>query len=179
MYDVVDKVLISQEEIRIRCKELGKQITEEYTSRGKLPLVVGLLKGSVPFMAELMKYIDMDIEIDFMDVSSYQGTKSVGDIRINKDLDRSISDVCILLVEDIIDTGKTLKEVKRLLRNKGASEVKVVTLLDKPSRRVVDIKADYAGFAIPDEFVIGYGMDYDQKYRNLPYIAVLKREIYE
>lgn len=179
MQDVVEKVLVSQEEIVTRCIEMGKQITEKYNESNEVPLVVGLLKGSVPFMAELMKYINLDIEIDFMDVSSYAGTKSVGDIRIDKDLDRSVSGMSLLLVEDIVDTGRTLKEVKRVLLNKGAKDVKVVTLLDKPSRRVVDITADYIGFAIPDDFVIGFGMDYDQKYRNLPYIAVLKREVYE
>lgn len=179
MLDVVNKVLVSQEEITKRSMELGKKISEDYQTCGEVPLVVGLLKGSVPFMAELMKYIDLEIEIDFMDVSSYAGTKSVGDIRIDKDLDRSISGMHLLLVEDIIDTGRTLKEVKRVLFNKGAKDVKVVTLLDKPSRRVVDITADYIGFAIPDEFVVGFGMDYDQKYRNLPYIAVLNRKVYE
>ena len=145
----------------------------------EVPYVVGLLKGSVPFMAEIIKHIDLDIQIDFMDVSSYQGTKSVGDIRIDKDLDCSVQGLSILLVEDIVDTGRTLKEVKRTLMNKGAKDVKVVSLLDKPDRRVVDIEAEYVGFAIPNEFVIGYGLDYDQKYRNLPYIGVLKREIYE
>ncbi len=130
-------------------------------------------------MAEIIKHIDLDIQIDFMDVSSYQGTKSVGDIRIDKDLDCSVQGLSILLVEDIVDTGRTLKEVKRTLMNKGAKDVKVVSLLDKPDRRVVDIEAEYVGFAIPNEFVIGYGLDYDQKYRNLPYIGVLKREIYE
>ena len=125
------------------------------------------------------RHIDLDIQIDFMDVSSYQGTKSVGDIRIDKDLDCSVQGLSILLVEDIVDTGRTLKEVKRTLMNKGAKDVKVVSLLDKPDRRVVDIEAEYVGFAIPNEFVIGYGLDYDQKYRNLPYIGVLKREIYE
>lgn len=179
MHKVVERVLVSEDAIIARCKELGKKITEDYYKTGEIPLVLGLLKGSVPFMAELIKYIDLDIEIDFMDVSSYAGTKSVGDIRIDKDLDRSVSDVRLLLVEDIVDTGRTLKEVKRLLMNKGAKDVRVVTLLDKPSRRVVDITADYIGFAIPDEFVIGFGMDYDQKYRNLPYIAMLKRELYE
>ena len=130
-------------------------------------------------MAEIIKHIEIDIQIDFMDVSSYQGTKTVGDIRIDKDLDCSVQGLSILLVEDIVDTGRTLKEVKRTLMNKGAKDVKVVSLLDKPDRRVVDIEAEYVGFAIPNEFVIGYGLDYDQKYRNLPYIGVLKREIYE
>ena len=114
-----------------------------------------------------------------MDVSSYEGTESIGDIKIIKDLDCSVKGIPILLVEDIVDTGRTLKEVTRLLKNKGASDVKVVSLLDKPDRRVVDIKADYVGFVIPNEFVVGYGLDYNQLYRNLPYIGVLKPEIYK
>ena len=179
MHEVVEKVLVSQDEIIHKCAELGAKITSDYKALNEVPYVVGLLKGSVPFMAEIIKHIDLDIQIDFMDVSSYQGQKSVGDIRIDKDLDCSVQGLSILLVEDIVDTGRTLKEVKRTLMNKGAKDVKVVSLLDKPDRRVVDIEAEYVGFAIPNEFVIGYGLDYDQKYRNLPYIGVLKREIYE
>ncbi len=179
MHEVVDKVLISQDEIREKCKELGRQITEDYKAKGEVPYLVGLLRGSIPFMAELIKYIDLDIEIDFMDVSSYSGTKSLGDIKINKDLDCPIQGLSVLLVEDIIDTGRTLTEVIRTLKNKGAKEVKVVSLLDKKERRVVEIEGDYVGFTIPDEFVIGYGLDYNQKYRNLPYIGILKREVYE
>lgn len=179
MLEVVEKVLVNEADIIRRCRELGAQITEDYKRSGQTPLIVGLLKGSVPFMAEIIKHIDLDIQIDFMDVSSYQGTESIGDIRIDKDLDCSVKGVSILLVEDIVDTGRTLQEVTRLLRNKGASDVKVVSLLDKPERRVVEIDADYVGFTIPNEFVIGYGLDYDQKYRNLPFIGVLKPEVYE
>lgn len=141
--------------------------------------MVALLKGSVPFLAELVKHIDLDIQFDFMDVSSYEGTESIGDIKINKDLDCSVKGLSILLVEDIVDTGRTLKEVTKLLKNKGAEDVKVVSLLDKPDRRTVEIEADYVGFEIPNEFVIGFGLDYDQKYRNLPFVGVLKREYYE
>ncbi|MEF2782484.1 MAG: hypoxanthine phosphoribosyltransferase [Clostridium sp.] len=179
MHSVVEKVLVSEEEIVKRSKELGKQISEDYRKTGKAPLLVALLKGSVPFLAELVKHIDLDIQFDFMDVSSYEGTESIGDIKIIKDLDCSVKGIPILLVEDIVDTGRTLKEVTRLLKNKGASDVKVVSLLDKPDRRVVDIKADYVGFVIPNEFVVGYGLDYNQLYRNLPYIGVLKPEIYK
>lgn len=128
-------------------------------------------------MAELIKYFKHPIEIDFISVSSYQGTQS-GDVRINKDLDLSSRDKNVLIVEDIVDTGRTLKEVKQLFYNKGAKDVKVVALLDKPDRRLVNIKADFLGFTIPDEFVVGYGLDYNQCYRNLPYIGVLKNEIY-
>lgn len=179
MLDVVEKVLVTQEEIMKRCAEMGKQISEDYKNKKEIPLVVGLLKGSVPFMAEIIKHIDLEIQIDFMDVSSYEGKESLGNIRIVKDLDCSVNNLSILLVEDIVDTGRTLKEVKRMLMSKGAKEVNVVSLLDKPERRVVDIEAEYVGFTIPNEFVVGYGLDYDQKYRNLPYIGVLKREVYE
>lgn len=179
MHEVVEKVLVSQEEIVKRSEELGKKITEDYKAKGDIPLLVALLKGSVPFLAEIIKHIDMEIQFDFMDVSSYEGTQSIGDIKIVKDLDCSVKGVSILLVEDIVDTGRTLKEVTRLLLNKGAKDVKVVSLLDKPDRRVVDITADYVGFEIPNEFVVGFGLDYDQKYRNLPYVGVLKPEVYE
>ncbi len=179
MHQSVEKILISEEEIVARSKELGKQISEIYKEKQEVPILVALLKGSIPFLSELIKHIEIDIEFDFMDVSSYEGTKSLGDIKINKDLSCSVKDESILLVEDIIDTGRTLKEVTRILRNKGAKDVKVVSLLDKPDRRVVEIEADYVGFTIPNEFVIGFGLDYNQKYRNLPYIGILKREVYE
>ena len=176
MHTAIKEILISEEQIRSRCAELGKQISEDYA--GKTPILVGLLKGSVPFMAELMKYITVDCEIDFMDVSSYSGTESVGDVRIDKDLSGSIVGDDIILIEDIVDTGRTLDTVVKLLKSKGANSVKIVTLLDKPERRVVKIDADYSGFTIPNEFVVGYGLDYDQKYRNLPYIGILSEEMY-
>lgn len=178
MHKDVKKILVSEEEIIKRTKELGKQITVDYEARNELPLVVGLLKGSVPFLAELIKHIEMDIRFEFMDVSSYEGTESIGDVKVNLDLKTSVRGVPVLLVEDIVDTGRTIQEVKRLLYNKGASDVKVVSLLDKPDRRVVNIEADYVGFTVPNEFVIGYGLDYNQKYRNLPYIGVLKDGLY-
>ena len=175
--DDIKKVLISQEEIIERCKQLGEEISKDYT--GKVPIIIGLLKGSVPFMAELIKYITIDCELEFMAVSSYSGTESMGDVRILKDLDRSIKGSDVIIVEDIVDTGKTLEKVKELLYSKGAASVKVVSLLDKPSRRIIDIEADYVGFTIPNEFVIGYGLDFNQKYRNLPYVGVLKEEFYK
>ncbi|MBR5340996.1 MAG: hypoxanthine phosphoribosyltransferase [Erysipelotrichaceae bacterium] len=177
MADNVEKILISEEEIVERCKELGKEISTDY--EGKDPIIIGLLKGSVPFMAELIKYITIDCEMEFMAVSSYSGTESMGDVRILKDLDRSIKGENVLVVEDIVDTGKTLEKVKELLYSKGADSVKVVSLLDKPDRRIVDIEAEYVGFTIPNEFVIGFGLDFDQKYRNLPYVGVLKEECYK
>lgn len=171
------KVLFSHDEIVKRSAELGAQITEDY--KDNPPLIVALLRGSVPFLAELIQHIDLDIQYDFMDVKSYEGTESIGDIKIIKDLDSSIIDLDILLVEDIVDTGKTIKTVCETLLHKGARSVKIVTLLDKPSRRTVDISADYIGFEVANEFVVGYGMDFNQRYRALPYIGVLKDELYE
>lgn len=175
--ETIKKVLINQEEIRQRCVELGTEITRDY--KGKKPLVVALLRGSVPFLAELIKNIDLNLQYDFMDVSSYEGTESIGDIRIIKDLDSSIKGKSIILVEDIVDTGRTIKTVVETLMNKGATSVQVVTLLDKPSRRVVDVTPDYIGFKIGNEFVVGFGMDFNQDYRCLPYIGVLKDECYQ
>lgn len=179
MHPCLEKVLLNEEEIVARCKELGQQITQEYKNNEQPPLLVALLKGSVPFLAELIKHIDLDIQFDFMDVSSYEGTESIGDIKIIKDLDCSVKNLDILLVEDIVDTGRTLKTVKAMLKNKGAKTVRVVTLLDKPDRRVVDIEADYTGFEIPNEFVVGFGLDFNQKYRNFPFVGVLKEECYK
>lgn len=173
----IKKVLVSEDEIKDRAVVLGKQITEDY--QGKSPLVVALLRGSVPFLAELIKHIDLDLQYDFMDVSSYEGTESIGDIKIIKDLDTSIIGMDILLVEDIVDTGRTIETVKKTLLHKGAASVKIATLLDKPSRRVVDMKADYVGFEVENEFVVGFGMDFDQRYRCLPYVGVLKDECYQ
>lgn len=170
------KVLITHEQIVERSKELGKQITEDY--KDNPPLVVALLRGSVPFLAELIQHIDLDIQYDFMDVTSYDGTESVGDIKIVKDLDSSVKGVDILLVEDIVDTGRTINAVRKMLMHKGAKSTKVVTLLNKPSRRVCECIPDYAGFDVENEFVVGFGMDYNQKYRCLPYIGVIKDELY-
>lgn len=175
----VKAVLVGEQEIIEKCKELGKKISDDYRNYDSPPLLVAILKGSIPFLSELMKHIDLNVEIDFMDVSSYEGTESIGDVRILKDLDRSIKEMPILLIEDIVDTGRTIQEVKKLLFNKGASEVKIVTLLDKPSRRVIEVEADYVGFEIPNEFVIGFGLDFNEKYRNLPYVGVLKDEMYK
>lgn len=179
MHNDVKKILVTHDQIVDRAKELGKQISDDYGKSGETPVLVALLKGSVPFIAELMKHIELDITIDFMDVSSYEGTESIGDIRVIKDLSCSVKGVSILLVEDIVDTGKTLQEVTRMLKNKGAADVKVVSLLDKPERRIVEIEADYVGFVVPNEFVVGFGLDYNQKYRHLPYVGVLKDEIYQ
>lgn len=175
----IEEILLQEEEIETRCRELAAEIEKDYHASHIVPVVVGLLKGSVPFMAELIKYFREPIAIDFMSVSSYQGTQSGGDVKIDKDLDLSVKNRHVLIVEDIVDTGRTLREVKELLYNKGAEDVKIVALLDKPDNRVVDIDADYVGFTVPNAFVVGYGLDYNQLYRNLPYIGILKPEVYQ
>lgn len=173
----IKKILISHDEIVTVARELGQKLTEDY--QGKNPILVGILKGSVPFMAELIKHIDTHIELDFMLVSSYHGgTSSSGVINIIKDMDQDIKGRDILFVEDIIDTGKTLKSLKELFEGRQPASVKIATLLDKPEGRLVEIEADYTCFTIPNEFVVGYGLDYDENYRNLPYIGVLKEEVY-
>ena len=173
----IKKILISHDEIVAAARELGQKLTEDY--QGKNPILVGILKGSVPFMAELIKYIDTHIELDFMLVSSYHGgTSSSGVINIIKDIDQDIKGRDILFVEDIIDTGKTLKSLKELFEGRQPASVKIATLLDKPEGRLVEIEADYTCFTIPNEFVVGYGLDYEENYRNLPYIGVLKEEVY-
>lgn len=173
----IKKILISHDEIVIAARELGQKLTKDY--QGKNPILVGILKGSVPFMAELIKHIDTHIELDFMLVSSYHGgTSSTGVINIIKDMDQDIKGRDILFVEDIIDTGKTLKSLKELFEGRQPASVKIATLLDKPEGRLVEIEADYTCFTIPNEFVVGYGLDYDENYRNLPYIGVLKEEVY-
>ena len=173
----IKKVLVSHEEIVAAAKKLGQQLTADY--QGKKPIFVGILKGSVPFMAELIKHVDTDIELDFMLVSSYHGgTTSSGVINIIKDIDQDITGRDILFVEDIIDTGQTLKNLCNLFKERNAASVKIATLLDKPEGRIVDIEADYTCFTIQNEFVVCYVLDYDEYYRNLPYIGVLKEEVY-
>ena len=171
------RVLLSEEEIRAKVKELGEVITRDY--RGKNLLLVTVLKGAVVFLADLMRWIDTPAEIDFMIVSSYgSGTKTSGVVKIIKDLDIPLADKDILIVEDILDSGMTLSYIKELLQSRSPQSIRIVTLLDKPDRRKVDLHADYSGFTVPDEFVVGYGLDYDEKYRNLPYIGILKPEVY-
>ena len=177
MKDDVLKVLLSEEEIKNKVQELGRGLTEE--SRGKNLLLVTVLKGAVVFLADLMRAIDTPAEIDFMVVSSYgSGVKSSGVVKIVKDLDVPLKDRHILIVEDILDSGLTLSYIKGILQDRGPASIRIVTLLDIPARLKADIKADYVGFEVPDDFVIGYGLDYDEKYRNLPYIGVLKPEVY-
>lgn len=173
----VERVLISQEDLEKRIRELGDQITKDYAYQQEDLVLVCILKGSVVFMAELMKYIDLDCSIDFMSVSSYgSSTRSSGDVRIYKDLDNEVMGKNVLIVEDIIDSGYTLAYLKKNFEHRGANSVKVASLLNKPSRRIADVEGDYVGFEIPDAFVVGYGLDYNQKLRNLSYIGVLKKE---
>jgi hypoxanthine phosphoribosyltransferase/bifunctional protein TilS/HprT len=177
MHEDIQRVLVSAEEIDAITKRLGKQLTEEY--KGKFPIVVGLLKGCVPFMGKLITEMDCHVELGFMDVSSYHGgIESSGDIKITKDLDIPVQDRDVIIAEDIVDTGRTIRVVMDLLLYRGAKSVSVVTLLDKPDGRVVSLDPEYIGKTIPKEFVVGYGLDYDEKYRNLPYVGVLKPEVY-
>ena len=173
----IKKILVSEEEIFEKSKELGQIIAIEYAD--KKPRLVGIEEGSIPFMAELIKHIDAHIETDYMVVSSYHGsTESSGTVKIVKDLDNSVAGRHIIFVEDIIDTGRTLKELKELFALRQAASIKIATLLDKPEGRVVEIEPDYTCFTIPNEFVVGFGLDYDENYRNLPYVGVLKEEVY-
>ena len=176
--DVADE-LISEEQIRAKVAELGRQISDDYA--GRTVTLVSVLKGSLPFMADLMRAISIPVQIDLMEVSSYGGatTESSGLVRILKDLSSSISGKDVLIVEDIIDTGLTLNYLLRYLRGKNPSSLRICALLDKPARRLVEIPIDYRGFTIPDEFVVGYGLDFGEFYRNMPSIGVLRRELYE
>ena len=167
------EVLLSEEKINARIRELGEQISKDYA--GKNIHLICILKGGSFFMCELAKRITVPVSIDFMSVSSYgSGTTSGGTIKIKKDLDEPLEGKYVLVVEDIVDTGRTLSYLVELLKDRGAADVKLCALLDKPERREVDIRADYIGFQIPDEFVVGYGLDYDQRYRNFPYIGIVK-----
>ena len=177
MKEDVLRVLLSEDEIREKVRELGGKITADYKNSNLM--LVTVLKGAVVFLADLMRQIDVPAEIDFMVVSSYgSGVKSSGVVKIVKDLDVPLAGKDILIVEDILDSGLTLSYIKELLESRGPRSLRLATLLDKPSRRKVDLQADYIGFSVPDEFVIGYGLDYDEKYRNLPYIGILKPEVY-
>ena len=177
MKEDVLRVLLSEDEIREKVRELGGKITADYKNSNLM--LVTVLKGAVVFLADLMRQIDVPAEIDFMVVSSYgSGVKSSGVVKIVKDLDVPLAGKDILIVEDILDSGLTLSYIKELLESRGPRSIRIATLLDKPSRRKVDLQADYIGLSVPDEFVIGYGLDYDEKYRNLPYIGILKPEVY-
>ncbi len=176
----ISEILCTEQQLKDKVSELARQIEEYYSDKEGTLLVVGILKGSVVFMGDLLKELNIPCEIDFMKCSSYgSGTTSSGVIAIKCDLSKSdISDCNILVVEDILDTGNTLKRIMQHLTERGAKSVKLCTLLDKPDRRKADIESDFVGFKIPDAFVVGYGLDFDEKYRNMPEIGILKPEVY-
>ena len=178
MHQDIDHILVSEEELQAKVAELGAQISADY--EGKDLLLVSILKGAVVFMADLMRAVSIPCGIDFMVVSSYGGanTSSTGLVKIIKDLDQDLSGKDVLFVEDILDTGITLSHLMPMLQMRKPNSLRLCTILSKPSRRKADIEPDYCGFEVPDEFVVGYGLDYDEKYRNLPYVGVLKPEIY-
>lgn len=178
MHQDVEKILLSEETLARRIKEIGAKIDHDY--QGKNLMMISILKGSVVFMADLMRAVSIPVKIDFMSVSSYgAGSQSSGQVKIIKDLDIPLQGVDLLIVEDILDSGITLYNIINLLKSRHPNSVKICTLLNKPERRQADIHGDYIGFDVPDEFVVGYGLDYAEQYRNLPYIGVLKRQVYE
>ena len=177
MLNDIERVLIGEEELQQKVKEMGAQISKDY--KGKNLMLVSVLKGSVVFMADLMRAIDINCKIDFMCVSSYgSGTQTSGEVRLIKDLSTPLEGCDLLIVEDILDSGMTLDYITRILKERKPKSIKICTLLDKPSRRRAEVYADYSGFEVPDEFVVGYGLDYDEIYRNVPFIGILKPEIY-
>jgi hypoxanthine phosphoribosyltransferase/bifunctional protein TilS/HprT len=177
MHHDIAEILVSEQEIVSICDRLGKQLTEDY--KDKNPLLVGLLKGCMPFMSDLSKKIDLKLEVAYMSVSSYHGgINSSGDVKIKMDLDLSIMNRDVLIVEDIVDTASTMVTIIELFKHRGAKSVKTVTLLDKPEGRKRPYQPEYVGKIIPKAFVVGYGLDYNEYYRNLPYVGILKPEIY-
>jgi len=174
----METILFTEEELQQRVRELGEAITRDY--EGKNPIFVGVLKGSFVFMADLVRCVDTPCTLDFMVVSSYgSGTKTTGAVKINKDLSEDIEGRHVIIVEDILDSGVTLNYLSKYLMNRGPASLRIVTLLDKPSRRKAEVYPAYKGFEVEDNFVVGYGLDYAEKYRNLPYIGILKPEVYE
>ena len=177
LYGDLSRVLVKRDEIAAAVKKLGEQITADY--QGKELMLVGILKGAVVFFADLLREIDLPVKMEFMAVSSYgASTKNTGVVKLVKDLTVDITGMHVLIVEDIVDSGMTLSYLSKYLETRGAASIRIATLLDKPERRRVDLKADYSCFTIPDEFVVGYGLDYNEKYRNLPDIGVLDPKIY-
>ncbi|MCD2255940.1 hypoxanthine phosphoribosyltransferase [Agrilactobacillus fermenti] len=178
MQNDVLEVLYSKQTIAAKVQELGTQIKQDYA--GKNPLMIGVLKGAIIFMTDLIREIDDFVEVDFMDVSSYgDATVSSGEVKILKDLDTSVAGRDIIIVEDIVDSGRTLDYLIKLFETRAANSVAICALMDKPEGRIKNVRADYVGFSVPDAFVVGYGLDYAERYRNLPYIGILKPEIYE
>lgn len=180
MHDDIESVLASEADLGAMCDRLAAQITEDYRNSGKKLIFVIILKGSIFFATDLIRRVGLPCELEFMKVSSYgSGTATSGFIQVHLDLKRDVTDADVIIVEDIIDSGRTLEKLKHLLSDRGANSVRCCTLLDKPERRQVELNADYVGKNIPDAFVVGYGLDYDEKYRNLPYVGILKPCVYE
>lgn len=178
MIEDIEEIILSENEIKERIEELGLQIEEDY--KDKPLVIIGILKGSILFTSDLVRKINLPLTLDFMAVSSYGNTtQSTGVVKIIKDLDKNIEGKHILIVEDIIDSGLTLKYLKEILSARGPASIKICTLLDKPSRRKEYVNVDYVGFEVPNAFIVGYGIDYAERYRNLPYIGILKPELYE
>lgn len=178
MHQDCERILYTEEQLKARIEEIAIALNEDY--RDKRPLVVGILKGSIIFYSDLIRKLTMPVELDFMAISSYgASTESTGQILIKKDLTADIKGKDVIIVEDIVDSGNTLYMLRSHLSTRGANDIKIVALLNKPSRRKVDLEPDYKCFDIEDEFVVGYGMDYAERYRNLPYIGILKRSVYE
>lgn len=176
--DILEKVLFSKEQLAKRIKELAEQLDKDYA--GKTPLMVAILKGSVMFFTDLIREMTLPLEIDFMSISSYgSGVKSSGEVKMIKDLDNKIEGKDVIIVEDIVDSGYTMKYLTHLLAARNPSSIKICALLDKPSRRETDVAVDYKGFEVGNEFVVGYGLDYAARYRNIPFIGILKRSVYE
>ncbi len=179
MHDDIERIVFTETDIKQRVNEIGKQITEDYKNLREEIFCVGILKGAAVFYTDLVRSIDLPIRFDFMIASSYgSGTKTSGAVKILKDLDYDIEEKHLIVIEDIIDSGTTMGYLLDYFTRRGAKSVKLCSLLNKPSRRTVEVKIDYCGFDVPDEFLVGYGLDYAEKYRNLPYIGVLKSEIY-
>lgn len=173
----IERILLSEEEIAAKVKELGAQISKDYADKN--PIIISVLKGSFMFMADLVRAVTVPCTVDFMSVSSYGGgTTSSGEVKIVKDFDESIDGRHIIVVEDILDSGRTLSYLMKNMKARGAASISLCTFLDKPDRRVVPVEVAYKGFTVPDAFIVGYGLDYDQQYRNLPYVGVLKPSVY-
>lgn len=173
----IERVLFSEEQIAEKIKEIGAQISKDYEDKN--PLIISVLRGSFIFMADLCRAVTVPCEVDFMSASSYgAGSVSSGEVKIVKDLDTSVEGRHIIVVEDILDSGRTLSYLLKNLEARGAASIALCTFLDKPDRRVIPVDVDYCGFTVPDEFIVGYGLDYAQKYRNLPYVGILKPEVY-
>ena len=179
MHKDIDRILLTEEQIKCRIAELGKELMRDYA--GKTPVFVGVLKGVVVFYADMIRAFDDHCQLEFMWISSYKGTQSTGNVVVKQDVKTDLTGRHVVILEDIVDSGRSLQFVVQHLKEKGAASVRICALLDKPEGRApgIDIRADYVGFTIPDAFVVGYGLDYDEKYRNLPYVGILKPHIYE